>query len=647
MAAIDKLIFRNFKAFYGKETIDLNSKHLLMYGENGSGKSSIYWGLYTLLQSATKDDSSIKKYFDPTDSQNLLNYGWIDDATTTDPTTGTVTPPSLPDPNNHVEALLTDGKSLKINNTGIVNGKTELENFNRFSDFISHRLLINFYNYPNSKEINLWEVFYRDVFPFLLEDSGNGEKTLSQNVNNLLSGKPYSLNATKKEFKITKSTSWKKWYESVVKTLNDDIDYWIGELNRNISIFYNTHFRGTEKLKLTLDYPVKLEFTTSKVQVYEKDGIEYKRGTNLSEFNSPVISIKIEYESPDGSLTEIKKPQSHLNEAKLTSIALAVRFSLLSDNIRPQFDGQILVLDDLLVSLDMANRDKVLDIILKEFAPKYKVYLFTHERAFFNMIKERVYAEYDLNEWVIKEIYTPNKGDKKPIIRDAGSNLARAHFHFKEKDYPASINYLRKELEDILDVNLPVKVRKSENGEDLKTLDAQIKAGVEFLEYLGLNSLTLRRLSQYLKILLNPLSHNSNDTETYEVDINSIITALKMLKPFLEDVKKNTTELYPRKGLLYMTFKESDTIQLEFEIEIQKELYVHSNSGTKTFTDCLVKSKQSRTIENEKIGEWKKNEHYTNDNLDTFYKAVCDRKKKTPKDNYLKLFKKSDGNSLV
>ena len=39
-APISKIKLRNFKAFYGdEEVIELNGKHLLMYGENGSGKS--------------------------------------------------------------------------------------------------------------------------------------------------------------------------------------------------------------------------------------------------------------------------------------------------------------------------------------------------------------------------------------------------------------------------------------------------------------------------------------------------------------------------------------------------------------------------------------------------------------------------------
>ena len=76
------------------------------------------------------------------------------------------------------------------------------------------------------------------------------------------------------------------------------------------------------------------------------------------------------------------------NEAKLTAIALSVRFALL--NIEKPADGRFLALDDMLISLDMSNRAKVVDFLLK-ISDKYKIYLFTHDRAFFEHFKERIY----------------------------------------------------------------------------------------------------------------------------------------------------------------------------------------------------------------------------------------------------------------
>ena len=55
---ITEIEIKNFKAFYGTYRIDLRKtgKNLLVYGENGSGKSSLYFALKLFLESG--DDPS-------------------------------------------------------------------------------------------------------------------------------------------------------------------------------------------------------------------------------------------------------------------------------------------------------------------------------------------------------------------------------------------------------------------------------------------------------------------------------------------------------------------------------------------------------------------------------------------------------------
>ena len=69
---LHKIEIKNFKAFR-EFTLNLEGRHLLIYGANGAGKSSLYWALYTFLQSARKPKNSIAKYFDPAGLESLLN----------------------------------------------------------------------------------------------------------------------------------------------------------------------------------------------------------------------------------------------------------------------------------------------------------------------------------------------------------------------------------------------------------------------------------------------------------------------------------------------------------------------------------------------------------------------------------------------
>lgn len=65
---LHELHINNFKFFPKQDPnsplLKIDGKNLLVYGENGSGKSTIYWSIYTLLESAFKtDNNDISKHY--------------------------------------------------------------------------------------------------------------------------------------------------------------------------------------------------------------------------------------------------------------------------------------------------------------------------------------------------------------------------------------------------------------------------------------------------------------------------------------------------------------------------------------------------------------------------------------------------------
>ena len=71
---ITELQLYNFKFFTEADnTLKLDGKNVLIWGENGSGKSSIYWAIFTLLQCSFKDNVGIDSYFTEDHQKNLIN----------------------------------------------------------------------------------------------------------------------------------------------------------------------------------------------------------------------------------------------------------------------------------------------------------------------------------------------------------------------------------------------------------------------------------------------------------------------------------------------------------------------------------------------------------------------------------------------
>lgn len=177
-------------------------------------------------------------------------------------------------------------------------------------------------------------------------------------------------------------------------------------------------------------------------------------------FNLKYITQKEDIKNIDFKILlsdiELKNHWSNLNEAKLSALNLAIYFSSVLGK-KPYIP--ILVLDDLLISLDMSNRDKILSLLLdrsddnKFFDDDYQMFIFTHDRAFFEKAKQNF--EYkSKKKWKYFEMFVDLEENEKyqiPYIKKNEQNMSKAEYHFKNKDYPACANYLRKEVENKFD----------------------------------------------------------------------------------------------------------------------------------------------------------------------------------------------------
>lgn len=348
---LHKIEITNFKAFR-EFTLNLEGRHLLVYGDNGAGKSSLYWALHTFLQSARKPKNSIAKYFNPAGAENLLN---IHEQASSTPKPGEISL-TLRDvaTKNDTTYHISQADHGTHQQPAILKGDLA-------SDFITYRFFFGFSHFRNSEKFNLWPLFEKEILPFCVSTGGqNPLQSWDAIRSGIANPGGYKGRAGKYAYDefIADTNTFAGLLPGIVNGISDQAQK-----------FYDQHFSSGDPAKVTL----KLGVTTP--PSYDFDA---------RKFTIPVVEFGIQI--PGKTIT---RPQSFLNEAKLTQLALSVRFAASLVNLHDS-DLKLLVLDDLLVSLDMSNRMKVVEILLTESFANFQKIILTHDLGFFREFRRTI-----------------------------------------------------------------------------------------------------------------------------------------------------------------------------------------------------------------------------------------------------------------
>ncbi|SMP64257.1 RecF/RecN/SMC N terminal domain-containing protein [Neorhodopirellula lusitana] len=414
---LHRIEIHNFKAFR-EFSLDLEGRHLLVYGPNGSGKSSLYWALYTFLQSGRK--TSIAKYFDPGSPERLLN---IHEDAGTVPGEIALTLRDTQTKNDTTYRISHDTHGTKYQPV-ITKGEMA-------SDFITYRFFFGFSHFRNSQQFNLWPLFEREILPFCVSTSNKNPKDCWDNIK---SGDP-------NPGRIGGFTAT-DYYDEFKERTNEFAGI-LGSIVDSISAraqrFYDDHFSSGDAAK------VKLRLAVTKPPSFT--------GTTRADakFEIPMIEFGVQV---DGQ--SINRPQSFLNEAKLTQLALSIRFAASLVNLH-QSSLKLLVLDDLLVSLDMSNRMKVVELLHSPEFSGYQKIILTHEIGLFQELRRHIGAEH--HDWQ----YAKLSGDAKasPQLNVVKTELEIAEDFLANDQLAECGNRLRKCAEQILEEFLVAASQKN------------------------------------------------------------------------------------------------------------------------------------------------------------------------------------------
>lgn len=515
-----ELHINNFKFFPKQDPksplLRIDGKNLLIYGENGSGKSTIYWAIYTLLESAfKKNEFEVEKYFQKNGEFGLVNIH--------------ATKNSAP----YIKAVLKDnnGNNLKeylvnpnLHQIVANMADSSIRESAMASDFLNYRVIFRLHHIKHSKENNLFGWFEDEIFPYILIASISKTQSVSDHYKVLKSGpkkvkdfdeinkmihpnptmREHAQEAVRKDYVI---------YQEFVKSVN--------KWNSRIGLYLkNITKRANEILKndFKQNFEIKL--------VYK--GANHAVNPDDNGWKDPEIELSVPiYE---GKRKVIKKAHSFLNEAKWSAIGLAIRFAILEDWTNRPISAELkaLIIDDLLISLDMSNRDVLLDLLLNKYSNDYQLIFMTHDRFLFELAQYKI-STLRQNNWMYLEMFEDeNNGNLQPLIIERTNQIKKtwALFHAKELDFAA--NNLRKATEKLCKAYL-TKHERLNADYSCMVLHQMILAFQKKGAANGLDAIKLTKLLEYKDRILNPSSHYDIETPKFKTELEKAIKTVEEL----------------------------------------------------------------------------------------------------------------------
>ncbi len=297
----------------------------------------------------------------------------------------------------------------------------------------------------------------------------------------------------------------------------------------------------------------------TEIRLTVKEPVIYNSRLRRQKFYRGVVALRMNFRG-----RQLPNPGDFLNESRLSAVGLALHLAGLSLGVRPKNPNgapalRLLVLDDILISLDMTHRRPLLDL-LEEFFGDWQVFLLTHDRAWYELAKQRLGS----GRWIHVEMFACRVGDyEQPLLKPDVPHLPRARKFEGDGETKAAAVHVRTEFELILKracqtLEIPVPFNPDPHGVTLKDLwDAlssqkqryEVPKGLEGgvqgnpghwsritqRDVLLIPPALATRVSLALSWVLNPLSH-SETIERYRDEVRDAVKAVEELGHRVEEL---------------------------------------------------------------------------------------------------------------
>ena len=513
---IKTLSLTDFRAFPGPApaTFELDGKNLLVYGENGSGKSSLFKALSGFFAYGPPPPR-LRELKNSFSGQSLGNVGVqvaLDNGFTAAwcmQLVAEIKPYSGLMYHNMVFA----GPSLKEDHPAHRRtefGMVEIEQAAKFSACLDYRTLLGTNFKHGNDAINLFDSMVSELLAGFVDLASN--KTILELWRAVERSLP-SMNTPK--YVAAAYTACQKFNDATRRAL-------ILLLPEAQTILQRLCPDG---LALT-----SLPF----------DGVRYNGGKLKHEkaYVGKDVGLGVAYRG-----LPIDRPQQYLNEARQSAIGLALYLGArLACTPQTTQHLKLLVLDDVLVGLDHANRLPVLNVLVDLFAD-WQVVLLTHDKGWFDLARQRLPS----GGWTCCEIYEgdPAVSAPMPVVRKTANRPAPALLQ-KARDLllqgytEAAANYVRQAFETGIRAACELKSIKLPYKQDIADHKAQdllngLKGWPGSATVLKADwDAALARLELMKDVVMNPYSHPSAPN----IPRQEIVDAVDAVEKFLALARK-------------------------------------------------------------------------------------------------------------